>query len=436
MISKKKIHIFILAITGLLILCSCLFEAKTESNTKSVTLPVDPVMVDVRGLSYGEILQAAFNSENGVSAATVLAKTAAPLLFDKVYALSYYDITWSHDEVPDTAHINRFLFYNPRPANTEDWDTQLDWYERHPGYVILTNTELKRSGSHVVGNVEVKKGMSTQLLVLFVYQNQPVWEFINYYYWDDSYYPGYDGEDGHFSSSDRWSNPMDSISGYRLPAAQPDTGRETSTNEPPVDACTDFECDSLTLEEILYVTGNTDTSATRDQMFRVANGRISELDLSYLSISSLPSSIAKISELTYINLIETGMYELPSTLSQLSKLESLDIGYNRFESFPSELLALTQLTGLFMPYNGLTAVPSGISSMAGLLYLDLSNNNLTELPSTIVNLNLPPTDMGGDFKITNNQICTVTQVISDWVAARSTEGTTWQSRQLCTVAKK
>lgn len=73
-------------------------------------------------------------------------------------------------------------------------------------------------------------------------------------------------------------------------------------------------------------------------------------------------------------------------LDKLIKLSDLDLSYNTLSRIPNELFKLTQLRRINLGHCGLREISSSIENWQYLSTLDLSSNNLSYLPHTICNL--------------------------------------------------
>ena len=90
-------------------------------------------------------------------------------------------------------------------------------------------------------------------------------------------------------------------------------------------------------------------------------------------------------------------------------------------SIPPEIGNLTNLTYLNLGFNQITgSIPSEIGNLTNLEWLYLQGNQLTgEIPESICDLNIGWS--GGDFSITNNQLCPpYPSCIEDYVGNQDT----------------
>ncbi|MBE9041330.1 leucine-rich repeat domain-containing protein, partial [Oscillatoriales cyanobacterium LEGE 11467] len=107
------------------------------------------------------------------------------------------------------------------------------------------------------------------------------------------------------------------------------------------------------------------------------------LDLSYNQLSSLPSEIGQLQNLSSLDLSNNQLSSLPFEIGQLQNLSSLDLRYNQLVSLPSEIDRLQNLSSLDLSHNQLGILPSEIGQLQNLWRLYLRNNQLIRLPPEI-----------------------------------------------------
>ena len=110
-----------------------------------------------------------------------------------------------------------------------------------------------------------------------------------------------------------------------------------------------------------------------------------ELNLSYLNLTSIPSSLGNLRNLRELNL-SGNLASLPKEIGNLKNLKELQLLNSKLTSLPKEIGNLKNLIVLGLSYNNLSNLPSWIGNLKNLLYLDLYGNNLTSLPEEIGNL--------------------------------------------------
>jgi internalin A len=141
----------------------------------------------------------------------------------------------------------------------------------------------------------------------------------------------------------------------------------------------------------LYLSHNQLTSVP-SELGQLAN--LSELYLSHNQLTSVPSELGQLANLSRLYLFHNQLTSVPSELGQLANLSELYLSHNQLTSVPSELGQLANLSELDLPHNQLTSVPSELGQLANLSELDLSHNQLTSVPSELGQLaNLSELDL-------------------------------------------
>ncbi|KAK6029501.1 leucine Rich repeat-containing domain protein [Ostertagia ostertagi] len=110
------------------------------------------------------------------------------------------------------------------------------------------------------------------------------------------------------------------------------------------------------------------------------------LDLSSNDITSIPSSIRDLTQLTELFLYKNKLTQLPSELGNLVSLRKLGLSENALCSLPDSLASLTQLETLDLRHNKLTEIPSVIYRITSLETLWLRYNRITSIGEEIGNL--------------------------------------------------
>ncbi|MFA5074908.1 MAG: leucine-rich repeat domain-containing protein [Candidatus Babeliales bacterium] len=144
----------------------------------------------------------------------------------------------------------------------------------------------------------------------------------------------------------------------------------------------------IAIAQILNVT-NLDLSYNNltslpDELCNLTN--LTKLDLHVNKLTSLPPEIRNLTNLTSLNLYSNKLTSLPSEIRNLTNLRVLNLDNNNLTSLPAEIRNLTNLTSLNLYSNKLTSLPSEIRNLTNLRVLNLDNNNLTSLPAEICNL--------------------------------------------------
>ena len=114
-----------------------------------------------------------------------------------------------------------------------------------------------------------------------------------------------------------------------------------------------------------------------------AEGGLTGLNLSDLSLSQVPSEIWKLTSLRELNLRDNQLTHLPTELGQLFYLQKLSLQRNRLTHLPAELGQLTHLQKLYLDDNRLEQLPAEIGQLAYLEMLYLGNNRITQLPEEL-----------------------------------------------------
>ncbi|KAH9624579.1 hypothetical protein KSS87_023014 [Heliosperma pusillum] len=95
------------------------------------------------------------------------------------------------------------------------------------------------------------------------------------------------------------------------------------------------------------------------------------LDLSFLNIKTVPSSIGKLIHLRYLELSSQDFESLPKSITKLYNLHTLDLFYSSMlKELPEDLSKLVNLRVLKMPYSdSITFMPSGMGKLTSLYKL-------------------------------------------------------------------
>ncbi|MBN2005170.1 MAG: leucine-rich repeat domain-containing protein [Anaerolineae bacterium] len=108
------------------------------------------------------------------------------------------------------------------------------------------------------------------------------------------------------------------------------------------------------------------------------------LDLSYNALSVLPAEFGNLT-VKFLNLENNAFTDFPLVVTDLPALETLYLGNNALTSLPAEIDGLSTLSILWMQNNALASLPAEFGNLQ-LLTLDLSGNALTSLPAEFGNL--------------------------------------------------
>ena len=107
------------------------------------------------------------------------------------------------------------------------------------------------------------------------------------------------------------------------------------------------------------------------------------LELSHLTLSSLPSSLGLMKHLEQFDVINVGLHSLPPEIGSLHKLKCLHLAGNDLTELPAELRNLKKLKRLFLNANKLAELPDWLGDLEMLQMLHVPHNQLTELPESL-----------------------------------------------------
>ena len=132
----------------------------------------------------------------------------------------------------------------------------------------------------------------------------------------------------------------------------------------------------------------------RNEAYRDAERRIrgarrdgaTQLDLRGIGLTEVPSAIANLTQLQFLNLSDNNLTQLPEAIATLTQLRLLYLSRNQLTVLPEAIATLTQLQVLNLSVNQLTVLPEEIAELTQLQRLYLSGNNLTQLPEAIATL--------------------------------------------------
>lgn len=94
----------------------------------------------------------------------------------------------------------------------------------------------------------------------------------------------------------------------------------------------------------------------------------------------------KITSLERLSLRKNKLSAIPSEIAALNRLVWVDLGENQIAELNPVLCKLPALTQLYLNDNAISNLPPGIVSAKTLTYLNLDRNHLTQLPPEIVEL--------------------------------------------------
>jgi internalin A len=134
---------------------------------------------------------------------------------------------------------------------------------------------------------------------------------------------------------------------------------------------------------------------------KAARSGARSLDLSRLSLTSLPESLCQLTHLQSLDISENLLVALPESLSQLVELEQLFGFSNKLGWVPEALSQLTRLHTLNVHNNRIIELPNSLCLLKELEFLDVSQNWLRDVPTWMGNLTkLQYLDLGRNFLCT------------------------------------
>lgn len=112
-----------------------------------------------------------------------------------------------------------------------------------------------------------------------------------------------------------------------------------------------------------------------------ADKQATELDLSNLQLTYLPTEIAQCRKLRSLNLSQNALSTLPPQIGMLTELQELFVDYNQIAILPQEIGNLGKIRLLSLNNNRLTNISRGLRQLIKIEHLDLSNNRLFQIPA-------------------------------------------------------
>lgn len=244
-----------------------------------------------------------------------------------------------------------------------------------------------------------------------------------------------------------------------------DSGRNPSPEggTPFIAPCMDYACDVDVVRLILDVNGHVDIEVSNvigaqatntrvstlyltdvDHFGALPNGvsvlppeigRLSGLDMLYLtdgSLTELPAEMANLTNLTRLDVIEQDLdhfpmvlldlpnlthltldgvpiAELPREIDEMTMLGSLWMNGTLLEALPDELTNLTSLYQMSFVSGRLARLPEAIGNLTALSRLYFWNNQLESLPASITQLTL------SDLRVGSNRLCRVPESVANWL---------------------
>ncbi|XP_035712559.1 uncharacterized protein LOC110843518 isoform X1 [Folsomia candida] len=108
---------------------------------------------------------------------------------------------------------------------------------------------------------------------------------------------------------------------------------------------------------------------------------IKEIYLKRNSLTSLPTDIGKLVNLTNLYLIGNQITEISEIGKLCNSLKVVDLSQNLLQFIPSSVASLSKLEQLVLTQNRLTCLPNELGRLKSLKFLELSGNMISHLPS-------------------------------------------------------
>ena len=127
--------------------------------------------------------------------------------------------------------------------------------------------------------------------------------------------------------------------------------------------------------------GTLDTDGLSDTVGKL--GALKKLVIQYCSLTTLPSSLSGLANLSHLTLTRTRLKSIPDVIFAILSLQSLTISFNDLESVSPAIASLSSLTALDLCHNQLRELPIEIGQLNALQSLDVCHNALLFLPDEI-----------------------------------------------------
>ena len=166
---------------------------------------------------------------------------------------------------------------------------------------------------------------------------------------------------------------------------------------------------------------------------------LSKLFVNNCGLVKFDSRIAKLVNLTVLNLNENRLSELPESLEDLrclkelylarnqfsaipsciflpamrSSLRLLDMSVNQLKNIPPQICLVEKLTNLKVDCNDINSLPYNIGMLSSLKYLSVAKNSLKILPHGFCKLSIDSLDLSGNPLDTNTVYCITANHLTD-----------------------
>ncbi|WP_427158351.1 leucine-rich repeat domain-containing protein [Aliinostoc sp. HNIBRCY26] len=126
---------------------------------------------------------------------------------------------------------------------------------------------------------------------------------------------------------------------------------------------------------------------TKEELLQIiaqaAKDNVTELDLSFKGLTTLPPEIGQLTNLQTLFLWGNQLSSLPPEIGKLVNLQSLELSSNQLSSLPPEIVQLVNLQSLELSSNQMSSLPPEFRKLVNLQTLDLRFNQLSSLPPEI-----------------------------------------------------
>lgn len=147
-------------------------------------------------------------------------------------------------------------------------------------------------------------------------------------------------------------------------------------------------------EQIMLKLSDESITDLPESIGRLSNLRF--LSLYNTKINTLPDAIGQLSNLQHLSLIGTPITALPESIGQLSKLQTLCLSFTKINTLPESIGQLSNLQSLDLSYTKIKSLPASIGQLSKLEVLALENTPITSLPEWLGELpNLRKLDLFG-----------------------------------------
>lgn len=125
------------------------------------------------------------------------------------------------------------------------------------------------------------------------------------------------------------------------------------------------------------------TEETLDNISKIKGLKELDISSSGSGIKDLPSSMANLTELEFIDISGNEFGEIPKVLFEMPKLQYLNAIYCGVNSLPSDIGNLKSLVSLELAQNNLSSLPNELYEIKSLRYLGFEENKFVEIPKGI-----------------------------------------------------